>query len=201
MARTRSASAHQRVLDAALNLIAEHGVEGTSMDALARKSGVSKATIYKHWADKDSLLLDLITEVNELHSRPKFDSGNTRADMVAVLSYRPSEKANLRERIMPQFVAYSANNASFALAWKNMVMEPPRRELTRLMKLGIRKGELASDLDLDLCLAILLGPMIYWFVFLRRSPENPRALSEGVVDVFWRAFGVARNSARTRQAT
>ena len=108
MPRTRSASAHHKVLDAALELVAEHGVDATSMDAIARRSGVSKATIYKHWADKDALLLEMMADVNGLHTRPPFDSGNTRADMVAVLSYRPRENAEMRERIMPHFVAYSA---------------------------------------------------------------------------------------------
>ena len=55
MPRTRSASAHQKVLKAALELVAEHGIDGTSMDAVARESGVSKATIYKHWADKETI--------------------------------------------------------------------------------------------------------------------------------------------------
>ena len=64
MARTPSASAHRKVLDATLELVAERGVDATSMDAIARKSGVSKATIYKHWADKDALLLDIMADVN-----------------------------------------------------------------------------------------------------------------------------------------
>src|ERR1700716_3499912 len=98
MARTRSASAHQKVLSAALELVAERGVNATSMDAIAQKSGVSKATIYKHWADKDALLLDIMAEVHGLHARPVFDSGNTREDMIAVLSYKPQEMADLRER-------------------------------------------------------------------------------------------------------
>jgi AcrR family transcriptional regulator len=188
MARTRSASAHQKALYAAMELVAEHGVDGTSMDAIARKSGVSKATIYKHWADKDALLLDVMAEVNGLHSRPEFDSGDTKADMVAVLSYRPLEHVELRERITPHFMSYSASNISFGTEWRRMVMEPPRRELRHLMKLGIEKHEFAPDLNVDLALAILLGPMIYWYVFLKRTSVDPKRLAEGVVDAFWKAF-------------
>jgi AcrR family transcriptional regulator len=194
MARTRSVSAHQKVLDAALELVSQRGVEATSMDAIARESGVSKATIYKHWADKDALLLEMMAEVHGLHTRPKFGSGDTRADMVAVLSYRPREKADMRERIVPHFVAYSASNVAFGTAWRNMVMEPPRQELKHLIHLAIRKRELPPKLDLDLSLALLLGPIIYWHVFLRRTSEDPRRLAEGVVDAFWRAFGLKKNS-------
>jgi AcrR family transcriptional regulator len=192
MARTRSAIAHQKVLSAALELVAERGVTATSMDAIARKSGVSKATIYKHWTDKDVLLLDIMAEVHGLHARPVFDSGNTREDMIAVLSYKPQELADLRERLMPQFIAYSASNITFGTAWRKLVMEPPRRELKHLMKLGIEKGELSPDLDVDVALALLLGPMLYWHIFLKRTADNPKGLAEGVIEAFWRAFGQRR---------
>src|SRR4051794_25218323 len=145
MPRTQSASAHQKVLKAALELVASRGVDGASMDAIAAKSGVSKATIYKHWSDKDALLMEMLAELNGLHTRPKFDSGRTRQDMIAVLTYRPRENGEMRERIMPQFLAYSATNVSFGSAWRNMVLEPPRRELRHLLRSGIEKHELARD--------------------------------------------------------
>ncbi len=189
MARTRSAAAHKKVLDAALELVAERGADATSMDAIASKSGVSKATIYKHWADKDALLLDMLAEVKGLSRRPVFDSGNTKADMVAVLSYKPAENPEIGERITPHFVAYGARNVAFGKVWRNMMMDPPRNELRRLMRLGIQKGELSPDLDFDLCLTLLLGPMIYWYAFLKGNTQAPENLAAGVVDAFWRAFG------------
>jgi AcrR family transcriptional regulator len=203
MARTRSASAHQKVLDATFALMAERGVDATSMDAIAEASGVSKATIYKHWADKDALLLEMMAHASGLHARPKFDSGDTRADIVAVLAYRAPERAEMRERIMPQFLAYSARNPTFGQAWRNIAMDPPRRELTRLLREGIRKGELSPKIDLDLSLTMLLGPIIYWHVFLnqKKLTGNPSTLAEGVVDAFWKAFGVQNHALRTGPAT
>lgn len=191
MARTRSASAHRKVLDAAIALVAERGIEGTSMDAIAERSGVSKATIYKHWADKEGLLLEVMSDISGLRSRPKFDSGDTREDMIAVLSHRADEGcASWSERIMPHLVAYSARNPSFGNAWRRMVMDPPRRELAYLLSLGIERGELAPDLDVDVALPLLLGPMLYAHIFLQRAERNERVLAEGVVDAFWRAFGL-----------
>jgi AcrR family transcriptional regulator len=190
-------------LDATFALMAERGVDATSMDAIAEASGVSKATIYKHWADKDALLLEMMAQANGLHARPKFDSGDTRADIVAVLAYRAPERAEMRERIMPQFLAYSARNPIFGQAWRNIAMDPPRRELTRLLREGIRTGQLSPKIDLDLSLSMLLGPIIYWHVFLnqKRSTGNPTALAEGVVDAFWKAFGVPNHSLKTGPPT
>lgn len=194
MPRTRSAAAHQKVLDATLQLVSECGLDATSMDAIAGRSGVSKATIYKHWADKETLLLEAMAELNGLHARPKFDSGDIRADMAAVLAYQPPEHAEMRKRIMPDFMAYSARNVSFGNAWREMVMEPPRRELKHLMKLGIKKRELPGTLDLDLSLALLLGPIVYWYVFLRKAVQDRKDLAEGVIDAFWRAFSLKKSS-------
>jgi AcrR family transcriptional regulator len=189
MARPQSADAHRKVLDAALELVAERGIDATSMDAIAEASGVSKATIYKHWADKDALLLEMLAEASGLYTRPRFDSGNTRADMIEVLSYRVQEHADLRERLMPHVISYSTRNVSFGETWRNLVMNPAREELSRLIISGIQKGELRQNLDLDLALALLLGPVLYWKIFFKNKQQGPALLAEAVVDAFWRGFG------------
>ena len=97
----------------------------------------------------------------------------------------------MRERVLPHFVAYSARNLEFGNAWRNMVLEPPRRDLRHLICQGVAKGELAVTLDMDLCLALLLGPILYWHVFMGKTTRShPGELAQGVVDVFWRAFGL-----------
>ena len=80
MGRPRSASAHARVLEAAGRLFAEHGIDGTSMDAIAESSGVSKATIYKHWPDKGALCLEVMSSLHDVDPVPAFaPSGDPRA--------------------------------------------------------------------------------------------------------------------------
>jgi AcrR family transcriptional regulator len=196
MARGRSAKAHQKVLDAAAELVAELGVNSTSMDAIAGRSGVSKATIYKHWSDKEALLLELMAHIHGLHKRPSFSSGNIREDMVAVLSYNPQEHCQLRERLLPHFVAYSASNQQFGMTWRKMVMEPPLRELKHLIQLGVDQGELAADLNLELALGLLLGPILYWHIFQKKLVDDRRLLAREVVEAFFRAFSRAKRPKR-----
>src|SRR5262249_33286202 len=115
MARTRSTHAHGQVLDAALKLFAERGIDATSMDAIAEASGVSKATIYKHWSDKDELCLEALAYLHGGDQPcPVFDSGDVRADLIALLGYQPPQQhSDLRMRIMPHLMAYAARNPSF----------------------------------------------------------------------------------------
>ena len=59
-----------------MELFAERGIDATSMDAIAEASGVSKATIYKHWPDKDALCLEVMGYLHGLDEEPPvFDSG------------------------------------------------------------------------------------------------------------------------------
>ena len=196
MARMRSVSAHRKVIQAAVQLVAARGFDATSMDAIAESSGVSKATIYKHWPDKEALMLELMAEMSGLHSRPKFDSGNVRADMAAVLGYRPEENGETRERIMPHFMAYSARHPAFGRAWRSMVMEPPRRELTHLLKKGIASGQLSNQIDFEVALALLIGPILYRHVFLYKGEADHGDLAAQVVESFWRAWGVRPKQAK-----
>src|SRR6185503_11852637 len=113
---------HDQVLDAALKLFSKRGIDSTSMDAIAGASGVSKATIYKHWPNKDALCLEVMARLHGLHEEPVFNSGNVRADIVALLNHRPPEQRSEQQtRMMPHLMAYAASNPAFGKAWRSRV--------------------------------------------------------------------------------
>src|ERR1700761_4951823 len=100
MPRPRSAEAHRKVIEAAIALFSERGIDATSMDAIAETSGVSKATIYKHWPDKDALALEVLGYIHGLDQRPPtFNSGDYRRDLIDLLSYQPGTDQRLKEKI------------------------------------------------------------------------------------------------------
>jgi AcrR family transcriptional regulator len=192
MVRPRSAEAHDKVLRAAIELFADRGIEATSMDSIARLSGVSKATIYNHWTDKEALLLEVMLFVNGLHREPDdVDSGDLSGDLATVLNRRPpSEHEPFRDRMMPSLIAYSATHPEFGKAWRHRVMEPPRQSLKRILRRAIERGLLPPSLDLDLAMAQLLGPMLYTHIFVRPSipPEAGSDLGTCVAQAFCRAY-------------
>ncbi len=192
MVRPRSAEAHSKVLEAAAELFSASGIDATSMDAIVEASGVSKATIYKHWPDKDSLALEVMAHLFGLDEEPTvFDSGDFRADLIAQLRHeRAPECKPLRERIMPHLIAYASRNQVFGVAWRNRAIEPARMALTNLIKRGEKLGVLKSGIDPEVGLALLLGPIIYGRFFLnkklgRKSPEN---LEVYTADAFLAAY-------------
>jgi len=108
MARPRSQEAHERVLLTALDLFGTRGIDATSMDAVAHASGVSKATIYNHWANKEALLLDVMLMLHGLNrDAEEVDTGDICRDLATVLSRRPPDQFDAaRDRMMPALPAF-----------------------------------------------------------------------------------------------
>jgi AcrR family transcriptional regulator len=205
MPRTPSAKAHNKVLEATLDLFVKHGIDSTSMDAIAEASSVSKATIYKHWAHKDALALEALALLFGLYEKaPKFDSGDLRLDLVDALTYEPAEdRRDMKNRIMPHVMAYAARNQDFGETWRTQVIGRPQARLKAILERGMTRGELLRNIDLDTGLALLLGPMLYWHIFVGRKQARPmpRDLATRVVEVFWKSFGRSLPKARRRDSS
>jgi AcrR family transcriptional regulator len=187
MTRGLSSRAHEKVLDTAAKLFSERGLDKTSVDAIAASSGVSKATIYKHWADKEALCLEVLVHVHGADEGPTdVDSGNLKADMLAFLKYEPAQdRAAIQKRLMPHLIAYSARNPEFGRAWRARVMERPRDRLKKLLRRGVKHGIFPTLLDEELGVALLLGPMLFKHVF---GPAVDKDwLARGAVESFWKA--------------
>jgi AcrR family transcriptional regulator len=192
MVRPRSHEAHERVLRAAMDLFGERGIDSTSMDAIAQASGVSKATIYHHWADKETLLMEVMLLVHGLDREPEdVDSGDLCRDLTTVLTRRPSDEFDqARERMMPSLIAYSALHHEFGRAWRHRVTEPPRECLKRILRRGIERGKLPANLDLDMAMALLLGPILYVHIFQKGGLPNLQDIGPMAAQVFWRGFAI-----------
>src|SRR5579859_438222 len=193
MARTRSENAHNRVLNAALELFVEKGIEPTSMDAIAAASGVSKATIYKHWPEgKEPLLMEVLLQVSGAATEVvEEDTGDLFTDLARVLAdrpknYRPAEM----DRLMPQMIAYSATHLEFGKAWRSRVMERPKRRVRRILEQAMRDGRLEKTLDVNTCHALLLGPMMFLHIF--GSDFDAVTLGRASAETFCRAYEVPR---------
>ena len=202
MARPRSARAHNQVLDAALELFAERGIENTSMDSIAELARVSKATIYKHWTDKDALCLEAMVHLHGLDKEPPlFESGDPRADLIAFLKYRPAEqRPELHNRLMPHLMAYSAHNRAFGNAWRSRFMEPSRARISKLLNEAIKTGELSTDLNISVGVAMIMGPMLYRHIFSGIHGHAPQDLPELVVKALWKAYAAAKPARKRAQS-
>ena len=183
MPRQPSARAHEEVLTAALKLIGERGIDGVSMDAIAESSGVSKATIYKHWENKEALCLEAIGNLQS--GLPQFEGGDARAALVQLLRHLANApKPRALMRVMPKIVGHASSNPAFLKAWAERIEEPRRTRLAELIARAIASGQLRKNVDVNLALHVLLGPILYHRMMHTTLPPDA---AERIVDAFWKA--------------
>jgi AcrR family transcriptional regulator len=193
MPRQPSVRAHEEVLAAALKLITDRGIDGVSVDAISEASGVSKATIYKHWENKEALCLEAIGNLHcGLPNGP--DSGDVRAEIVKIVRHlADAPRTRTLMRIMPKILGHASANPKFRQAWGERVEQPRRLRLAQLIRRAATEGALAADIDVDLAVHLLLGPVLYHRMMRTNMPAD---MSERIVDFFWRAHAPAAAARR-----
>jgi AcrR family transcriptional regulator len=161
--RPRSEKAHQAILTAVMELLLDQGLHAMSMDEVARRAGVSKATIYRWWPSKERLALDALAE--EWAAAPPVslrDTGKLRGDLLA--RFRPWLRQLNRKpyaRVVAGLVAEAQTNREFAELYRSHFVQA-RRDATRELLLRARdRGEIAVDTDLDVTLDLLYGPIYH----------------------------------------
>ncbi|HTW81065.1 MAG TPA: TetR/AcrR family transcriptional regulator [Terracidiphilus sp.] len=190
MSRPRSSEAHQKVLRAALTLFCERGIEATSMDAIARFSGVSKATIYNHWPDKEALLLEVVEMIHGLDRPPQhFDSGNLLTDLTWILTRKPpGEFEAQRNRMTASIISYAKLHNEFGKAWRTRAMEPARKAIAKAIHHAMGRGELSPQMDLKVIEAMLLGPLVYSHIFQSERKTAHPEMGPKIAEAFVRAY-------------
>jgi AcrR family transcriptional regulator len=199
MARPRSTEADTAILDAAIGEYACRGLEGLSVDAVAARAGVSKATIYRRYPSKVDLVVAAAYRMCEEQSiRP--DTGSVRGDLVAQL-------ANLR-RMLADPVLGAAKRMLIVDATQNDDLASTHRELVEqrrehtlaLFRRGIERGELRPDFDLEFAADQIGGPVFYRHLLMHEIVDD--AYIDRVVDGFLAHYGVpAEASVRVGKRT
>jgi AcrR family transcriptional regulator len=159
------------------------------MDALAATSGVSKATIYKHWPEgREPLLMELLLLVSGAATEiEEQDTGDLYGDLARVLTDKPrNDRPEDKNRLMPQMIAYSATHQEFGKTWRSRVMEVPKRRLKRILQQAMKDGRLTKTLDLNICYALLVGPLMFLHIF--GSEYEHVALGNAAAETFCKAY-------------
>ncbi len=181
MPRPLSARAHEQALQAALRLIGERGIDQVSMDAIAEESGVSKATIYNHWTNKEALCLDAITRVQKRLPPP--GTGDPKRELSEFLrGLAGTGKPAALAAIMPKIAGYASTHAAFRNAWRDRIEAPRRARVRELIERAVREGQLRRGIDFDLAYHMLFGPLMYHRF---TGAGMPAHMPERVVDAFW----------------
>ena len=179
LGRPRDPSIDAALLQATLDLLAEGGLGAVTMEAVAARAGVGKATLYRRHAGRDSLVVDALASLAEPLDPP--DDLPVRDALVAMLEAVQRRSASLAGRIFPRLVSEAVDNPELMRRYRERVMDPRRQCFLDVLRRGVDEGVLRADLDLDRAVDLLVGAVAYRNL-LRTDPPAAPGFAARVVD-------------------
>lgn len=190
----RSSRTRHAVLDAAASLMAEGGLAATTVDAIRDRAGVSKTTIYKHWPNRLCVAIDAFAERLALDASLP-DTGTARSDLLEQIRRVSAFYASPIGSVFAQLLA-NAMQDPVASGWlRARFMDSRQRGIQELWNRAVARGEVQNDIDPELALDLVFGP-IMWRLTSGRRPLT-RDETETMVDAILNGLGVTRASAAT----
>ena len=174
--RPRSERAKRAILEAAGELLDHNGFAGVTVEAIAVRAGVSKATIYRWWPNKAAVITDSFLEL----TAPEIDfveTGSVREDLRLQMRSLIRVFVGKSGQTIAALVAEGQSDPEVADAFRSRWISARREETDLVLRRGVARGELCDGLDLEAVMDALYGP-IYYRLLVGHLP-----LEEGFADV------------------
>jgi AcrR family transcriptional regulator len=184
--RPRSERATTAILRAAADLLDDRGLAGLSVDAIAERAGVSKATIYRWWPSKAAVVMDAFL-ADTSPQMPFPDTGSIREDLrrqVRSVIRLFNEAAVARPFVA--LISESQHDPVLAAAFRERFIAARRAAAREAFARGIANGQLRADLDVDLAIDALYGAL-YYRLLVSGEPLTER-YADRLLDELYRAF-------------
>jgi len=185
--RPRSEQSRLAILSSALKLLRRPGgFPDLSIEAIAADANVSKATVYRWWSNKATLVADAFTAASEDELRFP-DTGSVQSDMSLQMRRLIRIFRSPRGKIVAALLAGGQSDPALIEAFRERFLWPRRRQAYKTLQRGIERGELPRDSDLDLILDSLYGPI--YLRFLVRHDELHEKLAGQICALVFHGCG------------
>jgi AcrR family transcriptional regulator len=188
------------ILNATRELLAESGVRGLTVEGIAARAAVAKTTIYRRWRSRDELALAVLIDMVE-HVVATPDLGDTRKELTTFVSAAVKIlSTTLMGRVIQGLVSELGTNPDLARAFRERVVSVRLSEVQRLVEIGIERGDIRADANVELAHELLFGP-VYYRLLLSGSPLD-KQLPARIVDAVLLALAPtsSQRGSRARQA-
>ena len=152
--RTRAA-----VLAAAAEVLGESGLGAFSLEAVAQRADVARSTLYRHWPDREHLLLDTVAEHGPVAEDP--DTGRLRDDLIAAVGPFSAFIGDGHTRAMLLAMLAEAARDPAVASLHERLTQARRDLLRRLVRRALERGELPADTDVELLLDDLAAGVVH----------------------------------------
>ncbi|MDJ0349710.1 TetR/AcrR family transcriptional regulator [Cryobacterium sp. PH29-G1] len=193
LGRKRDHTRDPDILAAALDVLAETGYEGMTMEMVATRAKAGKATLYRRWPSKGELVIDAIAcmKHGDVDRDGLPDTGTLRGDLVAMIKPHTIEDSTRKMRIMAGLTSMISRSPELAEAARVAIVEPRASANRILLQRAIDRGEISADCDIE-NLAVVSQSMAIFRVLVLQEPVN-RDFFIGLIDgVVLPAVGLGR---------
>jgi AcrR family transcriptional regulator len=181
--RPRDEAARAAILKAANAILEEKGIGGFNIEAVAARAGVAKTTIYRWWPSKGALAMaGFLAETAPKISYP--NSGSALADLISQLRRVAAVYGGKTGRVLAAILAEGQRDPNTMAAFIEGYARPRREEAKAILCAGVERGELRADIDLEVTLDTLYGP-IYYRLLVPLAPLDPEWVETMATHVFF----------------
>lgn len=157
--RPRSDTAHTAILDATAELLTA-GLDDVTMEAIAARAGVSKATIYKWWPTKLAVALEAFgARMAQAVAIP--DTGNACTDFIQELDAAMTYYQSPEGRAFATLLSQSQSSPDARDTFRARFLDERRSVVREIWQRGVDRGELRADIDPDTAMDLIYGPAIF----------------------------------------
>ncbi|GAA1641870.1 TetR/AcrR family transcriptional regulator [Kribbella alba] len=159
-AHPRSLKAKDSVLCATKDLLAEGGLAAATVDAISARSGVSKATIYKHWPSRTAIAAEAFGR--EMAAEiPLPDTGNTEADLTEQVRHVSKFYAGRHGKVFAQLLAASVTDPAASPYFREYFLDARRAAIGELWQRALDRGDANPEISAGTATDVLFGPLIF----------------------------------------
>ncbi|RJL35333.1 TetR/AcrR family transcriptional regulator [Bailinhaonella thermotolerans] len=178
----RSRRVREAVLRAATELLAEGGLPAATVDAVSARSGVSKATIYKHWSNRICVAIDAFA-LHMAEATPVPDTGSAREDLTLQVHNVAAFYGGPVGRVYAQLLAATVTDPEAAELLRRRFLEGRRELIRQMWRRGVERGELRTDIDVEVAQDVLFGAIIFRLVsgHAPLTPAEAEAMAEAAL--------------------
>lgn len=170
--RPRSEKTEKAILAAAYKLLMQNGFQSVTVESIAKEAGVSKATIYKWWPNKAAVVADsFFAAAQEQIQTP--DTGSVKQDLLLQLGNLRHFLETDKGRVITELIAQGQFDPEVAIAYRTRYFAPRRMSARQILERGIKRGELKSDLDLELGIDLVFAPLFYRMLITGAEIDAP----------------------------
>lgn len=161
LGRPRSEQAHRAILAAALDLLRDEGYVALTIDAIAKRAGVARTTIYRWWPSAGSIAVDLLIDLGATLAPPPASSGDPLRALRLEMRRIASVSDDLPGRLLTAILGEAQNDPAIRVALLERLIYPRREATMRVIREAQALGLIRDDVSPQTVTDLFFGPIFY----------------------------------------